>query len=136
MQSIRTAFIRHRALCIMLMAAVLCLKALVPTGYMVVQDARILTVQICADATGQIMTTQIAIPMERKAGGQQRDHGKGEDVCPYSALSMLSLASVDAVLLAVAIALILALGIAPVRQSGAWRVPYLRPPLRGPPALI
>lgn len=136
MQSIRTAFLRHRALCIMMVAAMLCLRALVPTGYMIASDAKVLTVQICADATGQVMTTQIAIPMERKAGGQQSDHGKGEGVCPYSALSMASLASVDAVLLAIAIALILALGIAPARQSRAWRVFHLRPPLRGPPALI
>lgn len=134
MSLIRAAFLRHRALCILLMAAVLCMKAVIPSGYMIAPDSRVLTVQICADPTGQLMTTQITVPLDGKSGGE-KDHGKGEGVCPYSALSMASTAGVDAVLLAIAIALILSLGFAPVRQNPAWRASYLRPPLRGPPAL-
>lgn len=136
MPLIRAFFARHRALAIFLVTVMLCMKAAIPTGYMIVQDAKVLTVQICADATGQLMTTQIAVPMEGKSGGQQKDHGKGEGICPYSALSMASTAGVDAILLAIAIALILAIGFAPLLRSPGWRIAYLRPPLRGPPALI
>ncbi|HIQ17418.1 MAG TPA: hypothetical protein EYH41_05390 [Novosphingobium capsulatum] len=80
------------------------------------------------------MTAKIAIPMKGEPSDSTGKQGKGD--CPFSSLSMASMTGADPALLALALAFILALGFAPVRTSHPKRVSYLRPPLRGPPALI
>ena len=49
MYAFRAFLLHHRRFAALLVAAALCLKALVPAGYMVSSEARVLTVQICAD---------------------------------------------------------------------------------------
>ncbi len=132
MDLIRAFFQRHRALAFMVIAAALCMKALLPAGYMIGETSRTITVQICHDGSGISQSKQIAIPMKGAAADTKGKQGNGE--CPFSALSMASLSGADTALLAVALAFILALGFAPIRPILPQRQFHLRPPLRGPPA--
>lgn len=136
----RAFFRDHRnfALCLVLLA--LCMKALVPGGFMLGSQAKMLTIEICSDASGTHQTKQISVPVDGKSsqsqdGESQDEHGKADSACPYSALSMASLTGADAPLLAAALAFIMALGFLPLAARPRARTSFLRPPLRGPPAL-
>ena len=135
MHLLRTFIARHRALAIILIAATLCMKALIPAGYMIGNGDRVLTVQICADSQGGQVTQQIVLPGDGKTDGQG-EHGKTDGTCAFSALAFASLSAADPVLLALALIFILALGFVPVAAPRAARQSHLRPPLRGPPALV
>lgn len=132
MSFVRAFFLRHRALALVLVAATLCLKALVPTGYMIGNTAKVLTVQICGDGIGHSAARQLAIPLPGEPGDSGAKQSKGD--CPYGALSLASLEGAGPALLALALAFILALGFAPIRASLSPPIFHLRPPLRGPPA--
>lgn len=136
MHQLRDFLLRHRAIAMFVAALALCLKVAVPAGYMLGEQARVLTVVLCADASGEPMTQQIVLGA---AGGATHDadkHAKGDPVCPYSALSLTALGGADVALLAAALAFILALGFAPVTAGLPARWAHLRPPLRGPPARV
>jgi hypothetical protein len=130
MHALRTFLRTRRRLAVAIVALALAMKALVPGGYMIGQQGMVLTVGICADASGAKMTRQIVLPQSGQADG----HAKGDGSCPYAALGMAALTGADAVLLAIALGFILALGFLPVRASPRAGRPHLRPPLRGPPA--
>jgi hypothetical protein len=134
MQQLRALLFRHRAVATLVVLAALCIKMALPGGYMIGSNSKVLTVQLCADASGSHFTKQIVIPMKGDSGEPSGKQGKSE--CAFASLSMASLSGADPVLLALALAFILALGIAPVRPSRLNRTHFLRPPLRGPPALI
>lgn len=134
MQVMRTFLLRHRAAAILVVIAALCMKIVVPTGFMIGQNSEVLTVQLCTDGLGHAVTAKIAIPMKGEPSDSSGKQGKGE--CPFASLSMASMTGADPALLALALAFILALGFAPTRTSHPKRVSYLRPPLRGPPALV
>jgi hypothetical protein len=131
MGAVRTLILRYRRLALLLAVLAVAMKAVVPGGYMIGSQDRVLTVFICADATGTHLTKQIVLPGSDKTEGQR----KASEVCPYASLSFASLHSVALPLLALALAFILLLGFAPVRIPGLAGLPYVRPPLRGPPAL-
>lgn len=133
MQQLRTLLFRHRAVAMLVVFAALCMKVFVPAGYMLGQGSKVLTVQLCADASGEHTAKQIAIPMKGESG-KPSEPGKGE--CAFGSLSMASLAGVDCILLALALAFILALGFVPSRPTSLKHTSHLRPPLRGPPALV
>lgn len=118
----------------MILAAALCVKALIPSGYMIGSSSTmLLTVTICADGTGTHQTSTIAIQKDEGSKEQSGGHGKADTPCAFTALSMASLGGADAPLLALALLFILALGFAPrVFPTPTGRA-YLRPPLRGPP---
>ncbi len=136
MTSLRAFFRAHRQLAILLVAVSLALKALVPAGYMIGSQAKILTVEICADASGGTLTRQIVIPQDGKSAGGHAESGKSDSTCAFSALAMVSLSGADSAVLAIALLFILALGFAPAPTLLISRARQLRPPLRGPPALI
>jgi hypothetical protein len=129
MFALRAFFLSHRSLAALLVAVALCMKALVPAGYMLENQTRSITVQICADSLGQQITKQIEIG--------QKDDGKAKSAshCAFSALSHGALGGADPILLALALLFILALAFAPLLPPALKRLAYLRPPLRGPPAL-
>lgn len=134
MDGLRTFFRQHRRLAFALVAIALCLKIVVPTGYMVGTDSRTLTVLVCHDASGAGSALKITLPVKSGQTDAPGKPMKGE--CPYGALSMAALGGADPVLLALALAFIIALGFAPIRLALAERFRHVRPPLRGPPALI
>jgi len=135
MGALRSFLHDHRRLVAVLAAMVLAMKALVPVGYMISPSSRSLTVQICADASGGSYTRQLTIPLDRNGNENADQHGKTNGVCPYSALSMTSLAGADAPLLILALAFILARAFAPARRPHFGQIRRDRPPLRGPPLL-
>lgn len=134
MLSLRAFFMRHRALAVLLVMAALCLKIVVPTGFMIGQNSKVLTIQLCHDGLGEVITKQLVIPMKDGGSDSSGKQGKGE--CPFASLSMASMTGADPALLALALAFILALGFAPARITLPKRVFHLRPPLRGPPAFV
>ena len=132
MLCLRAFFQHHRRWALWLIAAALCMKVLVPAGYMVGEDSRMLTIRICADASGHDVLRQIALPAaEHKAPGS--DKARADSVCPFSALGHGAIGGTDPILLALAILFLLALGFAPASAPAPRRIAYLRPPLRGPP---
>ena len=139
--SLRRLLCDHRYLALCLVLIALCTKMLVPAGYMIGTSGKTLSVEICGDASGGKLTKQISIAIADKVGnaGKSADdrngHGKGETVCPYSALSLTSLSGADLLLLALALAFILALGFMLLAPRPIRRAQYLVPPLRGPPTL-
>jgi hypothetical protein len=108
---------------------------------MIDRNAKMFAVVICPDtnpiaqATPAAHASQAHHHMGGKADNSHGEHGKQDSsgACPYSLLPMASLAGADAVLLAVALVFILALGFAPAPPPSLARNPHLRPPLRGPP---
>lgn len=133
MYELRALLLRHRALALLVVMAALCMKIVIPTGYMIGQNSKVLTVQICDEFAGNNAVKQIVIPM--KDGGNESSQKQGKGECPFASLSMASITGADPALLALALTFILALGFAPTPVPLPKRVSYLRPPLRGPPAL-
>jgi len=129
----RAFLLQHRLLAILVVMAALCMKIVVPTGFMIGQNSKVLTVQLCTDGLGHAVTAKIAIPMKGEPSDSSGKQGKGE--CPFASLSMATMTGANRALLALALAFILALGFAPARTSHPKCVLHLRPPLRGPPAL-
>ena len=135
MQALRALSHRHRLLAMLLVVLALAMKIAVPAGYMIGQQGKVLTVEICADASGGTLTKQIVIPQSGTPAEGKAPHDKAPATCPYAALGFAALTGADAALLAVAIAFILALGFATAPPLPLQRISFLRPPLRGPPAL-
>ncbi len=136
MTQLRALFLHHRTMAMMLVVLALCMKALVPTGYMVGQGGKTLTIEFCSDGLTEVAAKQIVIPMNDDSHGSSGDHGQAKGDCDFSVLSMASLGGAQPDLLAEALAFILTTGfappVAPLLQSSF----DLRPPLRGPPALL
>lgn len=132
MKGLRQILMERRALALWLVALALALRALVPAGYMVREQGTVLTIAICGDASGAHLTRQIVVP--HRDGTQDLDpqHAKST-ACPYSVLDMAGAPGPDPVLLALAFAFILALGLAPRAVPEPSARAHLRPPLRGPP---
>ncbi|MCB5426446.1 hypothetical protein H0274_14370 [Altererythrobacter sp. CC-YST694] len=129
MTALRAFLSRHRILAIALVMTALCMKALIPTGFMLGQHSRVLTVEICSDSLGHPVTAQLVIPVK---DGHEGEKSKGE--CPYSSLAMASLTGTNPALLALALAFVLALGFAAPPPLPTLQFHHARPPLRGPPA--
>ena len=135
MNALRLFLRDHSRLVLLLLAMALAMKALVPSGYMIGSQSKVLTISICADTQGGSYTTQVVLPHGGEQSGDSQ-HAKDGQACPFSALAMASLAGADSVLLSLALAFILALGFAAALPPPPHRVSHLRPPLRGPPATI
>ena len=133
MRTLRTLLFSRRRLALTLVALVLCMKALVPAGFMLSDPAHSLTVTICT-GTAQTSTQQIALPAKDGERGDGTGHGKGDTQCSWASHSHAATGGGYAPLLAAALAFILALGFLPAPALPLQRTPFLRPPLRGPPA--
>lgn len=129
MKTLRAFFLRHRHMAAVLVMAALCMKALVPAGYMLGEGKRVLTVEICADSIGQRIVKQITVPQS----GHDTQKDKADSPCHFTALGHAALGGADPVQLALALVFIMAMGFVAVPRPAPRRVSYLRPPLRGPP---
>lgn len=133
MTPMRTILLRYRIMAFAVIALALAIKALVPAGYMVDSASKVLTIRVCADAQFSSTVRDILVPMKSEPAGK---HSKAQDACPYTALSLASLGGADPLQLALALLFILATGFTALALPAPRRFGYLRPPLRGPPALI
>jgi len=129
MHRLRAFFLDHRRLAALLVALALVMKALVPSGYMLGGDTRVLTVQICADSLGHMVTKQITV------GQKSKDGQKADAPCAFAAHGHAMMGGADPIQLALALLFVLALGFAPLVPVARRAMAYQRPPLRGPPAL-
>jgi Protein of unknown function (DUF2946) len=135
MTQLRAYFFEQHRLTITMIALALLIKALVPAGYMIGAHDKVLTVEICGDASGKHYTTQIVIPHDAARDVSPGNHAKSDGACSYSALSFAALAGAPPFLLVLLLAFILATRFAAVRPEPPAQAKYLRPPLRGPPSL-
>lgn len=126
------AIVKHRwTLALWLAAAALFVRAIVPVGYMVDGNGTTLSFTICNDGTGATATHDIVIPDDDNA-----DLANADSPCAFAGLGYAALGGADGPVLAAAILFILALGFAPVALPRIDRARHIRPPLRGPPAIL
>ncbi|WP_417590431.1 DUF2946 family protein [Parasphingorhabdus sp.] len=124
----------HRHSVLALLVLVLCIKALVPNGFMVSESGEsFLTVTICSESSGDLKQVQLVIPRTEQ-GGQHSDHRPKGEHCAFAGLSHFALGGVDIFLLALALAFLIIRGLAPTQCQPYRFISNLRPPLRGPPA--
>ena len=137
MSTFRTMIRANASLVLLLLALVLAVKAVVPSGFMLAADGNhVLTVTICSDASGAPKQMQIAIPGKHESGGDHSDVGGKATDCAFSGLGQAMIGSADPLLLAGALAFILLIGLAPLPALPTRDLPFLRPQLRGPPASV
>ncbi len=118
----------------------LCLKALVPTGFMIGSENGGVGIEICGGQMGGAALLEaleargVHMPMAH-GSADKASHERASQMCPYGALGMAMDTPLPPVLLALAIAFLLATGFAAQRRITltAWR--YRSPPPRGPPVL-
>lgn len=135
MGPLRIFLATHYRLAAAVLALALIMKALVPAGFMAGGGSTVLSIEICADASGgDKLTRQIVVPRSGDADETRDGGGKGQAACPYASHAMPGLAAAPPALLALALAFILALGFAPSRVAPPRRLRHALPPLRGPPA--
>jgi len=141
MTCLRAFFLRHRALALAVIALALAMKALVPAGYMVGGDAKVLTIRVCdgfADSdAGQAIVIVAKGAAHNDAG--HNDAGRalhGQQACPFSALALAHMRGADPIQLALALAFVVLLGITGPVFAAPRRLARLRPPLRAPPSLV
>lgn len=115
----------------LLCTAVLLLKLLVPSGYMVDTDHGRPFIGFCS-GTGAPM----ALPAVRESipdPAAPKHHGKAELPCAFAGLSAAATGAIDPLQLVALIAFVMAVGVARVRLPAPDQPTFLRPPLRGPP---
>lgn len=135
--SIVRLLLAQRHLAVLICAAALLLKLLVPTGYMIAGDHGRLTITICpGDGTRTMATDMPGMHGDMPDHGTAKDHGKAEMPCPFTGLSAASIAAVSPILLAGLIAAVMSLALAGSALPPRSRHAYFRPPLRGPPASL
>ena len=152
MTAIRSLF-AQRHLAVLICAAALLLKLVVPAGYMIGQVDGRTAIILCpgsAPAADMASMTQGATPAmahvpmahspiehgpgDPDPGHSDRDHGR-DTPCAFAGLAAPGLAMTDPIQLALLIAFVMAIGLAMPVPPRPLAAPYLRPPLRGPPAL-
>jgi len=122
---------------VLICAATLLLKLLVPTGYMIDSDHGHLTITICSGTAPSTMTMDMSgVHGDMADHGKSKDHGKAEMPCAFSGLSAAMLGAIDPIQLAALMAFVLAVGLAATILPAPSRPAHLRPPLRGPPAYL
>lgn len=135
MQDLRALFHRNRWLALVLVVMAIGMKAMVPSGYMLGSESKVLTFQIC-DGNGDTMVKQLAVPVSGKEEGGKRGQSAHDGVCPHSTLSHAAMTGADPIQLALALLFIFAMGFAALILAVRAHVLHLRPPLRGPPAMV
>ena len=149
MTAIRS-LIAQRHLAMLLCLAALLMKFVVPTGYMIGEAQGRWAIILCpatapvADVlshdTAPAMTMahamgHVAMPDHGRTDHPEGQHGRAEMPCAFAGLSAAMLAAVDPIQWVALLAFVLATGFVAITATVRPAPPYLRPPLRGPPAL-
>ena len=130
MMALRALLHARYPLALALVVLALAVRILVPAGTMPGSGDRVLAVEICADASGTPQSQLLVIP--GKPAPHETSAAKGQ--CAFAGLAFPAMPSADPVLLAIALAFILAIGLALVAPALPARFTRFQPPLRGPPA--
>lgn len=138
MTAIRHLF-AQRHLAVLLCAAALLLKLIVPTGYMIGPVDGGMGIVLCPGSGPLPASTGHHAMPDHAATGHPPGHsdkGHGRDLpCAFAGLAAPALAATDPVQLVQLIAFVMAAGIAWATSPPRHAAPRLRPPSRGPPAL-
>lgn len=134
MNRLRALMKHHHRLAMALLMLALCIKAAIPGGFMIGSGAGVsLSVSICADASGQPRTMQLVLPAGEDHGSKQAGLADKAKPCAFSGLAKDGATAADALVLALALAFIVLISLAPARRLPLRAPCHLRPPLRGPP---
>lgn len=139
MSALRRLVLTHRHFAVVICIAALALKLLIPSGYMISTVQGRLAITTCPGVAPEPVTMSTVMPGMH---GDMAEHGKsrgsdgGAMPCAFAGLSAQALGAVDPVMMIAAIAFVMAVGSRPMRLRARPPTPYLRPPLRGPPALL
>lgn len=134
MTALRHALHRHVWLAATIIVLALAMRAIVPSGFMVMNNSKTFTIGLCNDMAA---TATLTIPMKKDASGTAgKEQGKGDGVCPYAGGAHAAIGGADPLLLAAAIAFVLAIAIRFVPIARPAPIARLRPPLRAPPLTI
>lgn len=131
MTSLRRFLIDRPWLALALVVLALSVKFVVPAGFMPTASAGGIAITICS-GTGP-MTMVMPSDTTGHAGDEQK--AKPDAPCAFAGLALPSLGGADPIQLALALAFVLAIGLASATVWPRLAVAHLRPPLRGPPAL-
>ena len=127
----------QRYFAVLVCAATLLLKLLVPAGYMIGSEHGRITIELCSGVAPRAVTiTMPGMHGDMPDHGKSQDHGKAETPCAFAGLSTASLGAIDPIQLVILIAFVMAVGLSPAVLPAVIRRGYLRPPLRGPPAVL
>ena len=121
----------HRHLAGLVLALALLLKVVVPSGFMVSSTTGSVAIVIC-DGHGPMTASATMADMHHR--GEKQNHQGGDSPCAFSGLTAPVLSSTDPAILVIAIAFILIIAEHLVARPRPSTTPFLRPPLRGPPA--
>lgn len=130
----RGFFRQHQRLAFLLVALALCVRAIVPQGYMFTPGNGTILVTLCSAQGSQMVALDIA-PDAADHDGDHQDGTPAGAPCAFAGLGMVAAPGADIVLLALALAYVLALGFLPILVPWARAPTRLRPPLRAPPVL-
>jgi len=133
MSSWRAFLSTHCQLAFLMVAVALLVRAVVPTGYMIMPNDGTIMVSICSGQGPQM----VALDVGKGAGehGDHQDSKKADHPCAFSGLGMAAMGGADIVLLSAAIAYVLTLGFLAIFAPPRPTIARLRPPLRAPPVL-
>ena len=121
----------HRHLAALVLALALLLKVVVPSGFMVSSTTGSVAIVIC-DGHGPMTASATMADMHHR--GEKQNHQGGDSPCAFSGLTAPVLSSTDPAILVITIAFILVMAEHLVAPTKPTPPPFLRPPLRGPPA--
>lgn len=133
MTALRRIATRRPTFTLAMIVLTLALRSMVPAGFMIRSDGVVLTVTLCADASGAHQTRQIVIPRESPPGS--RHAAKSGETCAFASLWGAGLGAIAPTFMVAVLAFLLVRGLAPVTAPRLTLTAYLRPPLRAPPAL-
>lgn len=127
----------QRHVVVLLCAATLLLKLLVPTGYMIGSEHGRMTIELCSGVGPRPLTMAMSgMKGNMPDHGKSADHGKAGMPCAFAGLSAASLGAIDPTQLAALTAFVMAVGLTRAVVPAIIGRVYLRPPLRGPPAIL
>lgn len=134
MHRLRTLTRTHLWSALLLIMVAMGMKGLVPTGYMI-EPGRGLSfdVTLCAGSPGGQEAMRVVIPLKDKHEPAHHGAAKHDGPCAFSGLAKVATGAGEPVLLALALAFLLLLGLTPQTPAPRPRRLHLRPYLRGPP---
>ena len=129
----------QRHLAVLILAAALAMKLLIPGGYMLSVEHGRMAITLCPGTVPVPKPNPMPMAgMHGDGAGHHDDkpmHAQAEMPCAFAGLSHQALGAIDPILIAGLIAFIMALGAAPSPPLSVAQARRLRPPLRGPPLL-
>jgi hypothetical protein len=133
MTQLRAIIRNYCTLAMVLLAAALLMKSVIPSGHMIAPSSKTLTVQWCTEIPGNSAQQQIILPMAPSPEDSSKNQGESAGSCNFAPLPIGALNIADPSLLSIALRFLAASGFAKASLSLSPSTLRLRPPLRGPP---